>query len=158
MRTRTAWAAAILVGFALVAAAWATDGGRAADVNKEAIQGTWRCTSSEMNGEKQPEDDVKQYTLVFSGDKLTVNKGGDLVMKGTVKLDPAEKPAHLDLTLEENPGNPSDVGKTLPGLVELKGDEMKWCFTLPDRSERPKEFKTEADSSQILATFKREAK
>src|SRR3954471_22041919 len=129
MRTQTVWAAAVLLALGLVAAA---------EVSKEAVQGTWRCVSSEMNGEKQPEDDVKQYTLVFSGDKLTVNKGGDLVMKGTVKLDPAEKPAHLDLTLEENPGNPSDVGKTLPGLVELKGDEMKWCFTLPDRSERPK--------------------
>ena len=123
-----------------------------------ALQGTWRAATSEMDGEKQPEDDVKQHTLVFSGDTMTVNKSGDMVMKGKVTLDPSQKPGHLDFKLEENPANPDDVGKTLTGIYEVKGDELKWCFILPDRSDRPKEFKSESGSGQIYATLKREKK
>ena len=129
------------------------------DGGKAALAGTWQTVASEMDGEKQPEDDVKAYTLVFAGDKLTVNKSGDLVMKGSVTLDASQNPRHLDLKLEENPNNPDDVGKTLPGIYELKGDELKWCFALPGASgDRPKAFKTEAGSGQVSATLKREKK
>lgn len=129
-----------------------------AEKDKASLQGTWQTTSSEVDGEKQPEDDYKQYTLVFSGDKLVVNKSGDLVMKGEVKLDPSQKPGHLDFKLEENPNNPDDVGKTLPGIYEVKGDELKWCFSLPDGAGRPRDFKTEAGTFHIYATLKREKK
>ena len=152
MRARVGLLAAV-VASAVVAAAFAADDKAAAE-----LQGTWRAVASEMDGEKQPEDDVKQHTLVFSGDTLVVNKEGQMVMKGKVKVDASQKPAHLDFKLEENPANPDDVGKSLTGIYEVKGDEMKWCFVLPDRSDRPKEFKSEAGTGQINATLKRETK
>jgi len=148
---------ALLLGTLLLATAGAT-GRFTADDDKAALQGTWQCVSSEMDGEKQPDDEVKPYTLVFDGEKLTVNKAGERIMKGSVKLDPAQSPRHIDFKLEENPNNPDDVGKTLPGIYEVKGEELKWCFTLPDRSERPKDFKTEAGSSRVSAVLKREKK
>ena len=81
-----------------------------------------------------------------------------MVMKGTLKVDASQKPAHLDFKLSENPNNPDDVGKSLVGIYEVKGDELKWCFVLPDRSDRPKDFKSESGSGQINATLKREKK
>ena len=153
MRARIGFLAA-LVASAMVAASFAADD--KGDGGKATLQGTWRAISSEMDGEKQPDDDVRQHTLVFSGDTLVINKNGEKVMKGSVKIDPAQKPAHIDFKLEENPANPDDVGKSLTGIYEVKGDEMKWCFVLPDRSDRPKEFKSEVGSGQINATLKRE--
>ena len=150
-------AAILLVGLVAAYASAAADDKPAGD-DKAALQGTWRAVASEMDGDKQPEDEVKQHTLVFSGDTMTVNKGGDMVMKGKVTIDPTQKPGHIDFKLEENPGNPDDVGKTLTGIYEVKGDDLKWCFVLPDRSERPKEFKSESGSGQINATLKREKK
>ena len=150
------WLVFPLVGVLLALGAAPDDGGAGAD--GKALQGTWKAVSSEMDGEKQADDEVRLYTLVFSGDKLSVEKSGDAVMKGAFKLDPAQNPRHLDFKLEENPNNPDDVGKTLQGIYEVSGDELKWCFTLPDRNERPKAFKTEAGSSQVFATLKREKK
>jgi uncharacterized protein (TIGR03067 family) len=157
MRARVGLLAAV-VGWAVVAAAVAADDKGADGKGTAELQGTWRAVASEMDGEKQPEDDVKQHTLVFSGDTLVVNKDGQMVMKGKVTIDASQKPAHLDFKLEENPANPDDVGKSLTGIYEVKGDEMKWCFVLPDRTERPKEFKSEVGSGQINATLKREKK
>ena len=124
-------AAILLVGLVAAYASAAADDKPAGD-DKAALQGTWRAVASEMDGDKQPEDDVKQHTLVFSGDTITVNKAGEMVMKGKVTIDPAKKPGHIDFKLEENPANADDVGKTLSGIYEVKGDELKWCFVLPE--------------------------
>lgn len=157
MRARVQFAVAV-VALTLVAAAFAADDKSADGKVPAELQGTWRAVASEMDGEKQPEDDVRQHTLVFSGDTLVVNKDGQMVMKGKVKVDAAQKPAHLDFKLEENPANPDDVGKSLTGIYEVKGDDMKWCFVLPDHTDRPKDFKSESGSGQIYATLKREKK
>jgi uncharacterized protein (TIGR03067 family) len=159
MRERTALCAALLVGICLVAAgAAAADDKGGGEADSKALQGTWQCVTSEIDGEKQSDDETKCYQLVFSGDKLTVTKNGSTVLKGAVTLDPAHTPHGIDIKLEEDTENPGNVGKTMAGIYELKGDELKWCFTLPDRSERPKEFKTESGSSQVYATLKREKK
>ena len=50
-------------------------------------------------------------------------------------------------------GIPALVGA---GIYELKDDELKWCFVPPDSGERPTSFASQAGTSQILATLKRE--
>jgi len=158
MRARTTWAALVLAGLVL-AAAGADDKKDGDDADKTALQGTWQAVTSEVDGDKQADDEVKPYTLVFTGDKLVVNKSGECVMEGTIMLNAAQDPKHLDLKLEKNSGNPDDVGKTMPGIYAVKGDELKWCFTLPGGgTERPKEFKTEAGSGRVNAVLKREKK
>jgi uncharacterized protein (TIGR03067 family) len=158
MRVRVQFLAALIASVVVGASFAADDKGAEGKGAAAELQGTWRAVASEMDGEKQPEDDVRQHTLVFSGDTLVVNKNGEMVMKGKVKLDAAQKPAQIDFKLEENPANPDDVGKSLTGIYELKGDELKWCFVLPDHTDRPKDFKSESGSGQIYATLKREKK
>ena len=145
---------------ALVAAApamAADDKAGGADADKAALQGTWQNTASEVNGQKEPEEDAKQYQVSFEGDKMTIRRAGDVIMKGAFKLDVGQTPRQIDFKIEENPRDPEAVGKTLAGIYEVKGEELKWCFAMPDR-ERPKAFKTEADSGQVFATLKKEKK
>ena len=131
---------------------------KAGEADKAALQGAWQSVGSEVNGEKQPEDDAKQYVIAFEGDKMTITRSGEMVMKGSIKLDAAQAPRHIDFKIEENARDADAVGRTLEGIYEVKGEDLKWCFTLPDRGERPKAFKTEADSGQVLATLKKEKK
>jgi len=160
MRERTTLWAALLVGLCFMAAGAAATAAddKGGEADSKALQGTWKCVTSEVDGDKQAEDETKEYQLVFSGDKLTVTKSGSTVFKGAVTLDPAQTPHGIDIKLEEDAQNADNVGKTMAGIYELKGDDLKWCFTLPDRSERPKEFKTESGSSKVYATLKREKK
>ena len=159
MRQRSLWAAALVMGVFVLAAGAADDKKEGAgDADAKALQGTWQCVSSVMDGDKQPDDEVRPYQLMVSGDKLTITKSGSTVIKGTLVLEAAQSPRHLDLKIEEDANNQDNAGKTMAGIYELKDEELKWCFTLPDRTERPKEFKSESGSSQIFATFKREKK
>jgi uncharacterized protein (TIGR03067 family) len=125
---------------------------------RKALDGTWHTVSLEVNGQTESDDDARQYEVVFAKDKFTVNKSGQPLMKGALTVDAAAVPARIDLKIEENTENPDDVGKTLSGIYQITGDELKWCFGLPAGAERPKEFKTEQDSGRVLATLKRQKK
>ena len=160
--TLRTWLSVFALAFVAAAAAPAADDKAAdkaggADADNAALQGTWQTVASEVNGEKEAEDRSKQYQVVLEGDKMTITRGGETVMKGSYKLDAAQTPRQLDLKIEENPNDADAVGKTLEGIYEVKGEDLKWCFALPDR-ERPKAFKTEADSGQVFATLKKEKK
>ena len=148
MRARAHWLVAALA-LGLVAA-------DKPDEAKAPLQGTWQTITSEMDGEKQPEDEVKEYKVVFAGDKLSILKSGDVFMAGTYTVDAGEKPGHIDLKLEKNEENPADVGKTLAGIYEVDGDSLKWCFTISGGAERPKSFATSSGSQSVNATLKRE--
>ena len=160
MRARIGFHVAMLAVLALSAGAADDKPGDkpgGADADKAALQGTWQTVASEVNGEKEAEDRSKQYQVVLEGDKMTITRDGQTVMKGSYKLDAAQTPRRLDLKIEENPNDADAVGKTLEGIYEVKGEDLKWCFAMPDR-ERPKAFKTEADSGQVFATLKKEKK
>jgi len=131
------------------------DKGGAADKDKAALKGKWEPISSESGGNKDDESEYKQYRVVFDGDKFTILKSGETHMKGTFKLDPAQTPKRIDMTIEDGPDGDSK-GKTLAGIYELKDDELKWCFVPPDLGERPTSFASQSGTSQILATLKRE--
>jgi len=127
-----------------------------ADKDKAALKGKWEPTSSESGGNKDDESDYKQFRVVFDGDKFTILKSGETHMKGTFKLDAAQTPKRIDMTIEEGPSDDLK-GKSLVGIYELKGDELKWCFVPPNGGdERPTSFASQSGTSQILATLKRE--
>jgi uncharacterized protein (TIGR03067 family) len=158
MRGRIAGVAALTVLLAVTLLVAEDKGNQGADAatDKKALQGTWQTATSELDGEKQPESEAREYKVVIVGDKLSVLKGDEVFMAGTITLDTGPKPRHVDLKLEKNTPNPDDVGKTLPGIYEIDGDGLKWCFALSDRVERPKGFSTTSGSDLVNATLKRE--
>jgi uncharacterized protein (TIGR03067 family) len=139
--------AGILASLLIVAAAWA--GNSPADLKQ--LKGTWQLTSEVKDGEARPEDYVKSIQLSFdSKGEWTVKKDGDVIFKGTSKLDPAQKPKHLDLTLtvpEEN------KGLQVQGIYEVKGDQLRICWTI--NGDRPTEFEAKDASGRTYAVFKR---
>ena len=120
----------------------------------ESFDGTWIITSVDIGGMKLSEDDLKKTPgkITLAGDKWTL-KIGDMVSAGTSKIDTTKKPAELDSTTTEG----MDKGKTLKGIIELKGDSMKVCFATSGTS-RPKEFSTKGQATYLLIEYKREKK
>jgi uncharacterized protein (TIGR03067 family) len=146
----------LLAALFLVAADSADKEKSDADKDKAALKGKWEPTASESGGNKDDESEYKQYRVIFDGDHFTITKSGDAHMKGTFKLDVAQTPKRIDMTIEECPDGDLK-GKSLLGIYELKDDELKWCFVPPgEGGDRPTSFASQSGTSQILATLKRE--
>jgi len=116
----------------------------------DALQGVWRVVSGEMQGQPLPAEEIKEMNgqLTIKGNNVTWKSSKD-EDTGTITLDPAKKPKHIDITAK-NLGN----GKTVKGIYELNGDEFKVCMD-PDSSERPSDFKTKEGSGAMVLVFKR---
>jgi uncharacterized protein (TIGR03067 family) len=126
----------------------------AAKKDLQALQGTWTAVIVERNGQKAPEDVLKNFKVVIKGDKMIINVDGDN-RTSTFKLDPSKKPRALDNTPEEGPKK----GVSLPAIYELDGDALKICFDNEGVSDkRPSEFKTTLGSGLSLFVLKREKK
>lgn len=129
----------------LLIAAEADDKGK----KEDPVGGTWLVESMLSNG-KPPRVPINGMSYKFADGKMTLR-----VPQGeryqTYKTDASEKPAAIDLTAQDGPAK----GKTVKGIYEVKGDEMKMCFAAPD-ADRPKEFVSKEGSNTVLLTLKRE--
>jgi uncharacterized protein (TIGR03067 family) len=135
----------VLVGlFAVLLVGVATAGDDAKKALKQ-LEGTWSVVSVVERGKKVPADNLAEVQFVIAGDKLTMKKG-DKSEDGTIKLDPTQKPAHIDVTHGE---------KTKMGIYSVTKDELKICV---GDTERPKEFDSPAGSKIVLIVLKREKK
>ena len=123
---------------------------RAADPDKDELQGVWIATSMEINGNPAPAKEVEATRFTFKGQKLLYrnSKGGGKEDEGTCQVDPKKSPKQLDITSKD---------KTLHGIYEVKGDELKICFENGDKAEnRPKKFATNTEEELVLIVFKRQ--
>jgi uncharacterized protein (TIGR03067 family) len=120
----------------------------------EALQGTWTAVIVERNGQKAPQEVLKNFKVVIEGDKMIINPDSDN-RTSTFKLDPSKKPKAMDNTPEQGPKK----GVGLPTIYELEGDTLKICFDNEGVSDkRPTEFKTTPGSGLALFVLKREKK
>ena len=147
----------ILVVWLLVAA-----GGPSAEPGKEdaaakdlaKLQGKWMLVAEDFDGK------VTRYGMgaVIGFDKeveIEYDGDGGVAVKSSVKLDPAQSPKAIDLTITFIPIFPRQKGKTLRGIYQLAGDELKMAFPYAPYRERPKEFKTEKGAHFTVVTYKR---
>ncbi len=118
------------------------------------FQGTWRTVSIENDGESAvPEDELKELVLTIEGNKRTLKVGDAVRSVGTYRLDPAQKPKAIDITVSEGPLK----DKTVRGIYEIDGETQKICLAL-DGETRPKEFTSKPGSGHLLQVFRREKK
>jgi uncharacterized protein (TIGR03067 family) len=137
------------------AAAAAPQGAKALDA--KALAGTWEPTMSQRGGNVEPEEQSKRHRLIFDGDRFTITRDGDVILKGTYKLKADAKPAQIDMTIEESQ-QADDRGKVVKGIIELTGDGLKWCTSGPRGTDRPTEFASEDGSRDMYVLLKREKK
>ena len=149
MRTLVLLVGALLATIGLAAVAVADDAADKKD--KEALQGTWMAVSGEKEGKEDTE--AKEHALVFEGDKFSIKRGDNVIVRGTFKINTSKSPKTMDMEISEGP---EDVkGKTAQAIYQLKGDELTWCVTHPGCGERPEKFATKEGVKQLLVKFKR---
>lgn len=115
--------------------------------DKPKLEGMWIATAGEHNGQKLPESMVEGTTFRINGDKLVAaTKDSKEFINSVFVLNDEKKPCEITLKLTG-----SNEGKSLEGLVERKGDEVKIIYALLG-GEKPTEFKTK--DKQVMYTLK----
>jgi uncharacterized protein (TIGR03067 family) len=147
---------AIVAALALLAVA-AVRAGDPAKADKDALQGTWRLTSVEINKHPIPLEKLKEGdvvlvgTLAVKGDAYSF-RIGKTRLEFTFKVDPSAKPHAIDLTATEGP----QKGQVYHGIYKLEGDTYTVCRNVEPGKERPREFATRPDSGLMLTVWARE--
>ena len=120
---------AALLAMAMTAGAQAQDG-----LSKEltTLQGTWVTTM--VNGEAVPSD--HEVALVIEKDKYSQTLDGQVVERGTIKLDASKKPIAIDLIIAE--GN--DANKTQVGVIDIGEKTIRFKLNTPGEPTRPADF------------------
>jgi len=121
------------VGLALGAPAPGEDKPKAA---AKAIQGTWVVTAMMYGGETQAVDGKSR--VVITDDRFSFEQEGRDTVSGTFTIDPAKKPATIDVSILEGPDEAR--GKKGRGIYLLDGDSMKWAFGELGEGDRPPGF------------------
>jgi uncharacterized protein (TIGR03067 family) len=88
---------------------------------------------------------IKNRTVTFEGDTYTVRDGLTVVGELSYKVDPAKKPAWLDVAPKDG-----DSGK---GIIKLEGDTLTFCVV--NDGSRPSDFKSERGDGRLLVAFKK---
>ena len=115
------------------------------------LEGSWATVFIEAAGQKvTDEDKIKTRKLTTKGNKYTL-KVGDETVQGTIEINPTKKPKTIDV----KPDSGSNKGKTLRGIYELDGDNLKICLAPPGK-DRPTAFATRPADGQQLVVYKRE--
>ena len=113
------------------------------------LDGTWEQTAVVHEGEDQPAAGGDKLVVTIMGDSITFTVGKD-VETGKLKIDAGKKPKVADLV----PGDGPQKGITIPGVYEIKGDELRVCSSDPGK-DRPTELSSKKSSGWTLTTLKR---
>ena len=132
-----------VLGFAALVLAFAGSASSGADDDAEKelkrFQGDWQMVEVTKDGETIAADKLKGKVWSFKGDKLTPQYDKEDV--ATIKIDPAKKPATLDI-LDKN-------GEKVEGIYKFTGENKLTICGRTD-SKRPTEFAAGAKSGAIL--------
>jgi uncharacterized protein (TIGR03067 family) len=142
----------LVVGVLLTTIASADDAkDEAIKKDRTRIEGKWRITSLEINGNKAKDEDATKLTVV-NDDKGTWNlRSGNMeVSMGTSTFDPTKKPKTIDLTPTEGDAK----GDLFLGVYKLGKNTRKLCFA-PSGKDRPTEFSSTPENQHVLVTFER---
>jgi uncharacterized protein (TIGR03067 family) len=123
----------------------------AGDDGAKALEGVWIGQSMEVDGKAMPAEVAAKMTFKFQGNKLfiTGNTKDGREDEGTFKADSKKSPKQIDVS-------PRKDDKTVAGIYEIKGDELKICLRHSSSAEgRPTEFATKADAKLILLVLKK---
>jgi uncharacterized protein (TIGR03067 family) len=122
----------------------------------KALAGTWKPVASETDGNKTPEERLKDSSMTRDESGKVVGRRGEMIiLQGTVKkIDGTKQPRTVDTEVTAG----DFKGQTILGIYELDGDTLRVCVTLPGRGGRPTDFSAGAGSGRNLTVYRREKK
>jgi uncharacterized protein (TIGR03067 family) len=98
-----------------------------------AAQGVWQMTSA--NGQDAA-GSGQEITITITDNKYVQTVNGQVVERGTFKLDESKKPVTIDLNITEG----DSAGQTQVGVVDITGKTMTGKISLPGGTTRPTDF------------------
>jgi uncharacterized protein (TIGR03067 family) len=101
------------------------------------LEGDWQPVTIERDGKKLPSANFQNERMTIKGDQLTVTKGGKVMQRAVLTVNPEAKPK----TFEKNVTEGVNKGQKYQGIYEWDGDTFRKCRAGADH-ERPKEFST----------------
>jgi len=104
----------------------------AASKTQALAQGTWVLTTA--NGEDLT--GAPEITVTITGDKYVQTTAGNIVERGSFKIDETKKPMTIDLIISEGDA----AGKTQLGVIEVTETTMRGNLNTAGESVRPKDF------------------
>jgi uncharacterized protein (TIGR03067 family) len=111
------------------------------------LQGTWVFTS--MNG--QDASGGPEVLVTITDNKYVQTVGGEVVEKGTFKIDETKKPMAIDLTILEG----DSAGKSQVGICEVTDTTMKAKLADAGGTTRPTNMEQEDGFFIIVASKKK---
>ena len=97
-------------------------------------QGTWVLTTA--NGDDLAAAGAPEITVTITGDKYVQTTGGNVVERGSFKIDETKKPMTIDLLISEGDA----AGKTQLGVIEVTETTMRGNLNTAGETARPKDF------------------
>jgi uncharacterized protein (TIGR03067 family) len=111
--------------------------------------GTWTYVSGEKNGTKVDPETLKGGTVKITKETITLESPqGKFVIKYT--LDTKNSPVSLAMEMTESPFGAGAMAK---GIIDVKGDELKLCYST--EGDAPKKFETKEGSNSHLFVLKK---
>src|SRR4051794_12176097 len=93
---------------------------KADSASKDKLKGTWSVVSAERNGEKAPDEKIKNVKVIFRAERVLVTDG-NRDDQAEYKLDTSKKPNAIDFM-------PVKEKKVVLGIYEVDGDTLKVCY------------------------------
>jgi uncharacterized protein (TIGR03067 family) len=137
------------VAFTLALAIPALSGeGTKGDARK--LEGTWALVSGQDQGKPVPPEKLEGNLVVFSKTTIVANdKDNKKVFVMSYKLNPAQKPRAIDMTISEGP----QKGKSAKGIYKLEGDTLQLAYSIG--GDRPTSFTTKKGDKRLSFVLKR---
>ena len=112
--------------------------------------GKWAYVSGEKDGKKVEADALKSQSVTITKEAITLKgDAGTFVM--SYEIDEKKSPMTVKLKITESPFG---AGAKAAGIIELKGDDLKFCYA-PESDDAPKGFEAKEGSKHHNFVLKR---
>lgn len=115
----------------------------------ETLQGSWRVTALEVNGQTVPVDTLGSAGIVIDGGRF-ISTGMGNEYEGTFEVDAKSRPRNLTMKFDTGP----EKGNTNLAIYEIKGDNWKLCIATQG-TVRPSRFGTKPGDGFVFETLTR---
>jgi uncharacterized protein (TIGR03067 family) len=117
------------------------------------LHGHWSIVYQEIDGEMLPSTYNADHILEIQGSDFKIEINGSLAYDGTFSIDATASPHQIVLDYKTS-ANPVFKNGPRPGVFQLEGNTLKWCFSVPGR-QGPTTLNTVPGSDSVLTILHR---